>query len=95
MTTVVTRPNGSLIVRSSPNDNIGTISKVDVNGAGGLAVPQPMSSGMPRGVFGLKGLSLATGSRETPGPIIFSEIGNVKLDDGTQVLLLVTTVSMP
>jgi biotin carboxyl carrier protein len=95
MTTVVTRPNGSLIVRSSPNDNIGTISKVDVNGAGGLAVPQPMSSGMPRGVFGLKGLSLATGSHETPGPIIFSEIGNVKLDDGTQVLLLVTTVSMP
>jgi biotin carboxyl carrier protein len=95
MTTVVTRPNGALIVRGAPSDNIGTISKVDVNGAGGLAVPQPMSSRMPRGVFGLKGLSLATGSRKTPGPIIFSETGNVKLEDGTQVLLRVTDVPVP
>jgi hypothetical protein len=95
MTTVVNRPNGTLIVRGAPSDNIGTIAKVDVSGAGGLAVPQPMSSGMPRGVFGLKGLSLATGSRKTPGPIIFSETGNVKLEDGTQVLLRVTDAPVP
>ncbi len=94
MTTVVNRPNGSLVVRGAPSDNIGTISKVDLN-AGGLAVPQQMSAGMPRGVFGLKGLSLATGSRKTPGPIVFSGTGNVKLDDGTQVLLRITDVPMP
>ncbi len=55
-----------------------------------------MSAGMPRGVFGLKGLSLSPGvGSNTPGPVILSEAGNVKLEDGTQVLLKVTDATAP
>jgi hypothetical protein len=91
MTTVVARPNGSLVVRAVPGGNSGMALKR----GGELAVQQPMSAGMPQGVFGLKGLSLATGSRTTPGPIILSATSDIKLEDGTQVLLRVTDVPVP
>ena len=57
---------------------------------------KPMSVGMPRGVFGLKGLSLSTApSASTPGPVIVSNTDNVKLDSGTQILLQVLKVEVP
>lgn len=52
---------------------------------------KPMSVGMPRGVFGIKGISLSAGpSSETPGPVVISNVGNVKLDNGVQVLLKIS-----
>ena len=57
---------------------------------------KPMSVGMPRGVFGLKGLSLSTApSSNTPGPVIVSNTDNVRLDSGTQILLQVLKVQIP
>lgn len=57
---------------------------------------KPMSVGMPRGVFGLKGLSLSPApSASTPGPVIVSNTDNVKLDSGTQILLQVLKVEIP
>lgn len=51
----------------------------------------PMSVGMPFGVFGIKDLSLTEGpSSNTPGPLIVSSHGDVKLDYGTQILILGT-----
>jgi len=56
----------------------------------------PMSVGMPQGVFGLKGLGLSTApSASTPGPVIVSDTENVKLDSGTQILLLILKVEVP
>jgi hypothetical protein len=60
--------------------------------------PKAMSVGTPLGVFGLKGLSLsAEATATTPGPVIVSKTGDVKLESGTQVLLRVTdaTVTPP
>ncbi len=55
-----------------------------------------MSVGMPQGVFGLKGLSLSPEqSPSTPGPVIVSSTENVKLDEGTQILLHVLRVELP
>jgi hypothetical protein len=52
-----------------------------------------MSVGMPHGVFGLKGLSLTTGtSPSTPGPVIVSTGQDVKLEFGTQVLVKVAGI---
>jgi hypothetical protein len=73
------------------------------NAAGGSAAAQldpasgssgkPMSVGMPQGVTGLKGLSLSsTPSADTPGPVIVSNTGDVKLESGTQMLLHVISV---
>ena len=57
---------------------------------------KPMSVGMPRGVFGLKGLSLSNApSSNTPGAVIVSNTDNVKLDSGTQILLQVLKVAIP
>jgi hypothetical protein len=77
-----------------------------MNSSGGSAAAQldpasgsggkPMSVGMPRGVTGLKGLSLSsTPSADTPGPVIVSNTGDVKLESGTQILLHVTRVETP
>jgi hypothetical protein len=56
---------------------------------------QAMSTGMPLGVYGIKGLSLIPGpSASTPGPVILSR-GDIKLDNGTQILLRVTEVTVP
>jgi hypothetical protein len=55
-----------------------------------------MSQGMPQGVFGLKGLSLTTGSdSSTPGPVIVSTAEHVKLEYGTQLQVRVTGLSAP
>lgn len=57
---------------------------------------KPLSVGMPQGVIGLKGLSLsAAATASTPGPVIVSNVGNVKLDSGTQILLRVMSVEIP
>jgi hypothetical protein len=57
---------------------------------------QPMSVGTPHGVTGLKGLSLTPGSTaSTPGPVIVSNVENVKLESGTQILLHVLSVETP
>jgi hypothetical protein len=56
---------------------------------------QAMSVGMPYGVTGIKGLSLSPKSPETPGPVIVSNINNVKLEYGTQILLHVLNVETP
>jgi hypothetical protein len=55
-----------------------------------------MSTGMPLGVYGIKGLSLIPGpSGSTPGPVILSRTGDVKLENGTQILLRVTDATVP
>lgn len=57
---------------------------------------KPMSVGMPLGVYGLKGVGLIPGpSSSTPGPVIVSRSGDVKLENGTQILLRVTNVTVP
>lgn len=57
---------------------------------------QAMSTGMPLGVYGIRGLSLVPGpSSSTPGPVILSRTGDIKLDNGTQILLRVTDASVP
>jgi hypothetical protein len=71
-----------------------------VNSSGALletaTTGKPMSIGMPQGIFGLKGLSLSTTpSVSTPGPVIVSNTGNVKLESGTQILLQVLKVELP
>lgn len=71
-----------------------------VNSSGALletaATGKPMSIGMPQGIFGLKGLSLSTTpSVSTPGPVIVSNTGNIKLESGTQILLQVLKVEVP
>jgi hypothetical protein len=55
-----------------------------------------MDVGTPQGVFGLKGLSLTSGTTaSTPGPVIISNTDNVKLESGTQILLHVLSVETP
>lgn len=96
---VGTSPGGSLTqlqapitVKESPSthaESAGALLAVASNG-------KPMSVGMPQGVFGLKGLSLSTEpSADTPGPVIVSNTENVKLDEGTQILLHVLKVQLP
>jgi hypothetical protein len=56
---------------------------------------QAMSTGMPLGVYGIKGLSLIPGpSGSTPGPVILSRTGDIKLENGTQILLRVTDATV-
>lgn len=55
-----------------------------------------LSLGAPQGVTGIKGLGLSTSpSAETPGPVIVSASGNVKLESGTQILVHVLSVETP
>lgn len=81
-----------ITVKESPSthaETSGALLEVASNG-------KPMSVGMPQGVFGLKGLSLsAQPSPSTPGPVIVSNSGSVKLDSGTQILLHVLKVELP
>jgi hypothetical protein len=71
---------------SNPGNAVGSASP-----PGTIPEPKPMSAGMPRGVFGIKGLTLTPGpSASTPGPVIISNATDIKLEDGTQVLLKVT-----
>lgn len=85
--------SGSLsgpVIAAVPKGNIpgpvpGTKNSEDAQGR--------LSVGMPSGVFGLKGLSLTRGSSSsTPGPVILSKAEDVKLDNGTQVLVRVAGI---
>jgi hypothetical protein len=91
---IATMPAGvPMYTSGNPGNNPGNSVGGDLkhNGAPQRAETQPMSAGMPRGVFGIKGLSLSAGpSSSTPGPVILSVAGDVKLENGTQVLLKVT-----
>ncbi|MGC2745450.1 MAG: hypothetical protein WA672_19955, partial [Candidatus Angelobacter sp.] len=81
-----------VIVKESPSthaDGSGALLEVPSGG-------KPMSVGTPQGVFGLKGLSLSTApSASTPGPVIVSNTESVKLDSGTQILLLILKIEVP
>jgi hypothetical protein len=74
-------------IKSNPGGNPGdSVATVEV-GEGA----QPISAGLPQGVVGLHGLTLSAGpSAQTPGPVILSKTGSVKLEFGTQVLLRVS-----
>jgi hypothetical protein len=74
---------------SSPGNSVG--GDLKHNGSPQRAESKPMSAGMPRGVFGIKGLTLSPGpSTSTPGPVILSMVNDVKLENGTQVLLKIS-----
>jgi hypothetical protein len=95
--TSATNPAGSptFLPPPSPSDPPSRAGK----GTGPVAPveqQQAMSTGMPLGVYGIKGLSLIPGpSGSTPGPVILSRTGDIKLDNGTQVLLRVTDAIVP
>lgn len=78
---------GQVAVGSTPGSNPGNMSTVHV----AMTNNQPMSGGAGmHGVFGLKNLALTTSSDSTtPGPVIVSTKSNVKLETGTQIVLLV------
>jgi hypothetical protein len=81
-----------ITVKQSPSTHVDSSAALLETSATG----KPLSVGMPRGVFGLKGLSLSTApSSSTPGPVIVSNTENVKLDSGTQILLQVLKVEIP
>ena len=82
----------SITVKQSPSNHAdGSSAQLETTPGG-----SPMSIGMPLGVRGLKGLSLSTApSASTPGPVIVSNTGNVKLESGTQILLHVLRVEIP
>ncbi|HEY6274108.1 MAG TPA: hypothetical protein VIX19_19170 [Terriglobales bacterium] len=93
--------NGGVALASMPassvpvytESNPGSTVGPDLKHNGSLQREQqtPMSAGMPRGVFGIKGLTLSRGpSGSTPGPVILSSASDVKLEGGTQVLLKIT-----
>ncbi|HEY2363521.1 MAG TPA: hypothetical protein VGK36_20550 [Candidatus Angelobacter sp.] len=88
----LTQLQAPITVKESPSthaESAGALLAVASNG-------KPMSVGMPQGVFGLKGLSLSMEpSAGTPGPVIVSNTDNVKLDEGTQLLLHVVKVQLP
>ena len=81
-----------ITVKQSPSNHAdGSSAQLETTPGG-----SPMSIGMPLGVRGLKGLSLSTApSASTPGPVIVSNTGNVKLESGTQILLHVLRVEIP
>lgn len=87
---IATMPAGvPMYTESNPGSNPGSAVGTDLNHK--PSEQKPMSAGMPRGVFGIKGLSLTQGpSTNTPGPVIVSNVSDVKLEGGTQVLLNVT-----
>ena len=81
-----------ITVKQSPSTHVDSAAALLETVANG----KPMTIGMPQGVFGIKGLSLSTApSASTPGPVIVSNIDNVKLDSGTQILLQVLKVEVP
>lgn len=90
----ITAMQAPLTVKQSPSTHVATGSPATLlePAASGTA----MDVGTPKGVFGLKGLSLTDGSSaNTPGPVIVSNTDNVKLESGTQVLLHVLSVETP
>jgi hypothetical protein len=78
----------SMTARKSPTTIAATGTSAAKQGSSG----SPLSVGTPQGVTGIKGLSLSSGpSADTPGPVIISNTGNVKLESGTQILLRVVS----
>jgi hypothetical protein len=72
-------------VKSNPGTDPGDVASVQAKGGA-----KPISAGLPQGVFGIPKLTLsATPSAATPGPVILSNSGSIKLDYATQVLLRV------
>lgn len=72
-------------------DTVGSVGSSAAGTVGGTA--NGTLSGASRGVVGLKGLTLnsaASGSTSTQASVISSTTQNVKLDSGTQMVLLVT-----
>lgn len=69
---------------SNPGDSVSTIKPAAVGN-------RPITGGSGvHGVYGLKNLSLSPSATGTgPGPVIVSKKSNVKLESGTQVVLLV------
>jgi hypothetical protein len=92
--TALTSMQAPLEVKESPSTHTATgSSAATLHPAAGGTV---MDVGTPKGVFGLKGLSLSAGATaNTPGPVIISNSQNVKLESGTQILLHVLSVEMP
>jgi hypothetical protein len=83
-----------LTVKQSPSTHTETGSsaaQLGGKGKGGTS----MSVGTPLGVTGIKGLSLASPTASTPGPVMVSKSENIKLESGTQVLLRVLSVETP
>jgi hypothetical protein len=81
-------------VKQSPMNNAGGGAAAAQLGVGKGA--KPLSIGTPQGVTGIKGLGLSTvQSADTPGPVIISTSGDVKLESGTQILVHVLSVESP
>lgn len=97
MTTGLTT-TGSIYMNGTPGSNVGNSSGADLGhpSSGTSADPSaktapPISTGMPRGVAGIKGLDLSAAPSDlTPGPVIISSVHDIKLEYGTQVLLKAT-----
>ena len=80
-------------VDGTPGSNVGNSSGGDLRRASSgranippEAVPR-LSVGMPQGITGMKDLDLSPGPT---GPVIVSSVRDVKLETGTQVLLVAT-----
>jgi hypothetical protein len=89
--------SGLVYVDGTPGSNVGNSAGGDLNHPSKGRAPDPpavatrLSTGMPRGVYGIKGLALTPGpTAGTPGPGITSSERDIKLDYGTQVLLKAT-----
>jgi biotin carboxyl carrier protein len=84
-----------LTVKQSPSTHTqtgGSAARLEAAGANG----QSISVGTPKGITGMKGLSLTAGaSASTPGPVIISNSTDVKLESGTQILLHILSVEVP
>jgi hypothetical protein len=82
-----------VFVDGTPGSNVGNWSGGDLKRPSSGRTNSPdegntsLSVGMPQGITGLKGLDLSPGPT---GPVIVSSVHDVKLDSGTQMLLVAT-----
>jgi hypothetical protein len=61
-----------------------------------ITTNQPVSGGGGvRGVFGIRDIALGPPDQQTPGPVIVSPKSSIKLEDATQVVLLVAGPPRP
>jgi hypothetical protein len=86
----ITPPDPVAVGAAPPNlpssANSGTVQDGKLSPAG-----PSLSIGTPQGVLGIKGLTLRPGSSgNSPVPVILSKTGNVKLENGVQVLVKIT-----
>lgn len=80
----------SVHVAGTPGNSMGTMTSNTPKPQ--IASNKPVSAGTGiRGVYGIKGLSMVNSSAgSTPGPVLLSSGSTVKLENGTQFLLVVT-----